>query len=233
MLSSRATLVILNTFFFLFGCCTLAIGLWSQYDKEFSSLWDSLDIGKIIDSRNLNAARLLLIISGIMSVFVSFIGLYGSLAKDRCFLSAYCLLMGIILILEIAAAAVLMSYRSDAKEKLRDGLNRTVEAINKNEDKVALNVMNTVQTFFKCCGANGPNDYLDLTNMTSCQVPDSKQDHPIFYQNGCYNAIISFIDTHLPLLLGFTIILISFQIFCLLVSIKGCAQIRYDGYEDI
>lgn len=233
MLSSRATLVILNTFFFLFGCCTLAIGLWSQYDKEFSSLWDSLEIGKIIDSRNLNAARLLLIISGIMSVFVSFIGLYGSLAKDRCFLSAYCLLMGIILLLEIAAAAVLMSYRSDAKEKLFIGLNRTVEAINKNQDKVALNVMNTIQTFFKCCGVEKASDYLDLTNMTSCEAPDSKKDHRIYYQTGCYNAISTFIDTHLPLLLGLTIILISFQIFCLLVSIKGCAKIRYEGYEDI
>ncbi|RMZ94896.1 hypothetical protein BpHYR1_046532 [Brachionus plicatilis] len=91
MLSSRATLVELNTFFFLFGCCTSAVGLWSQYDR---------------------------------------------------------------ILLEIAAAAVLMSYRSDAKEKLRDDQNRTVEAINKNEDKVALNVINTVQTFFKCCGAN-------------------------------------------------------------------------------
>ncbi|CAF0730809.1 unnamed protein product [Brachionus calyciflorus] len=233
MLSSRATLILLNTVFFLLGGCTLAIGLWSQYDKDFSSLWNTLEISRIIDAKSLNGASLLLIISGVMSVLVSFVGLYGAFVKDRCFLSVYCILMTLILVLEIAAVGLFVSYQSDAKEKLKSGLNITVDAINKDHDKAALNVMNTIQTFFKCCGVEGPNDYLDLANMTSCEVPNTKEDHPIYYQTGCYSAIISFIDAHLPLLLGLSITLISFQIFCLIISIKGCSRIRYDGYEDI
>ena len=77
MLSSRSLLIILNTFFFLLGIGILSIGLWSQYDKNFSILWSSIEISKIVDARILNSASLLLVISGFTSVFVSFLGLYG------------------------------------------------------------------------------------------------------------------------------------------------------------
>lgn len=36
MVSSRAVLLLLNTFFFFLGFGILAIGLWSQYDPNFS-----------------------------------------------------------------------------------------------------------------------------------------------------------------------------------------------------
>lgn len=74
------------------------------HDSEFSKvLWKSFDITRIIDARSLNGASLLLIISGISSVIISFMGLYGACRKDKCFLTTYCLLVCIILILEIAA----------------------------------------------------------------------------------------------------------------------------------
>jgi hypothetical protein len=233
MISSRTWMLLLNSFFFLMGLGILSIGLWSQFDKNFSVLWNSLELSKLIDAKGLNGASLLLILSGFSSLIVSFIGLYGSLKKDKCFLTTYCLLMCIILILEIAAASVFISYNTQARVQLGISLNRTVEQINKNEDLAAIQVMNTVQTVFKCCGCDGPMDYKNLTAMRSCETKESTDEKRVYFQNGCYETIITYINTHLPLLAGLAISIILFQIFCLAISIRTCVASRYEGYQDI
>jgi hypothetical protein len=234
MVSSRAVLVLLNTFFFFLGFGILAIGLWSQYDPNFSVLWKSFDITRVIDARSLNGASLLLIISGISSVLISFMGLYGALRKDKCFLTTYCLLVCIILILEIAAASVFISYKNQAPQQLERGLNETVQAINKDPtDKAALDVMNMVQSVFKCCGCKGQEDYLNVTQQVSCETSNSTPDKKDYYKIGCYTAIVDYINSHVPILIALAISLIFFQIFCLIVSIKACMGFRYEGYEDI
>ena len=154
-LSSRSSLLILNTIFFFLGGGLLAVGLWSQYDKNFAALWNSLDVSRVIDAKSLNGAGILLIISGFSSLAVSFIGMYGAFKKDKCFLSTYCLLVCIILILEVASASVFISYQSQSREKLEQGLNKTVEKINKDNDPLSLKVMDSIQTVFECCGCLG------------------------------------------------------------------------------
>ena len=232
-ISNKKSLLILNTTLFLLGCGILSVGFWSQYDKNFSSLWNSLEVSRIIDANALNGASLLLIISGLSSVVISFAGLYGILKKDRCFLTTYCLIMCIILFLEIAAAAVFLSYQTQPYEKLRVGLNKTVEKINKDNDTVAFKVMESIQTFFKCCGCNGPMDYTHLESQTSCLKNSSSTETPVYYTNGCYDTITAFISSNLPAIIGLSVSIIFLEIFCLINSIRICSSIKYQGYEDI
>ena len=154
-LSSRSSLIILNFLFFILGAGLLGVGLWSQYDKNFAALWSSFEVSDIIDAKALNGAGLLLIISGFASVGVSFVGLYGAYKKDRCFLTTYCLFICVVLILEIASAAVFLSYQNQARNNLEVGLNKTVQQINNEENHVAIKVMDSIQTVFHCCGCEG------------------------------------------------------------------------------
>ena len=231
-ISAKRSLLILNGSLFLLGCGIMSLGFWSQYDKNFSSLWDSLEVSKIIDASALNGASLLLIISGLASTIISFAGLYGALKNDRCFLTTYCLLMCAILMIEIAAASVFLSYQTRPYEKLKNGLNETIEKINKDNDTVSLKVMDSIQTFFKCCGCNGPMDYKYLEAQTSC-LKNSTEKTPEYYQNGCYQTIMSFINHNLPLLVWLSIGIIIFELICLVSSIRICANVRYEGYEEL
>ena len=233
MASSRCVLLLLNLFFFLIGIGMLSIGLWSQYDKNFSMVWNSFELNKLVDAKGLNGASLLLIISGFSSVFISFIGLYGSIKKDKCFLSVYCILIFIILLLEIAAITVFMSYKAEATGQLKNALNETVAKINRDMDKPALEIMNSLQTVFKCCGCNGPNDYFNVSSIQTCRTKESTPENPSYFETGCYDAITGYVNTHLPILLGLSITMMIFQIFCLIISIKTCVQRRPEGYEDI
>lgn len=232
-LSSRCSLIILNILFLVLGCGLLGIGLWSQFDKNFAALWSSFEVSKVIDAKALNGAGLLLIISGFSSVGISFVGLYGAYKKDRCFLTTYCLLICTILILEVASAAVYLSYQKQAPTKLELGLNKTIEEINNKDDQVAIKVMDSIQTVFHCCGCHGPNDYKNLTEITSCQTDKSTPDSPDYYQIGCLVTIINYIDYHLPIIISIAIGMIGFQVFLLVVSIKGCVTIRPSEYTNI
>lgn len=231
--SSRAVLLLLNGFFFLIGIAILSIGMWSQFDKNFSSIWGSFEINKVIDARGLNGASLLLIISGLLSVLISFIGLYGSVRNDKCFLTTYCLLILIIILLEITAISLFFSFKSETQSHLRQGLNETVAKVNKDQDKAALQVMNSIQTVFKCCGCDGPSDYVNVSIVDSCRTAKSTPEKPDYYNNGCYPTIIQYVDSHLPIILGVGICMVIFQMFCLIISIKTCCQKRPEGYEDI
>jgi hypothetical protein len=142
--------------------------------------------------------------------------------------------MCIILILEISAAAVFLSYKNEPLDDLEIGLNKTVNEINENpNDQVALNIMNTVQTVFKCCGCHGPSDYNNLTMMYSCETKESTKILPIYYQNGCFSTVVSYIRNHLPIVFGLSVTLVLFQIFCLVISARACLSIKREGYEDI
>ena len=233
MVSSRAVMFILNGLFFLIGLGILSIGLWSQFDKNFSNIWNTSELNKLVDARGLNGASLLLIVSGFMSVFISFIGLYGSIKKDKCFLTTYCILIGMILLLEVAAISVFFTYQGESRSHLRQALNETVSKINQDGDKASLQIMNSVQTVFKCCGVDGPKDYLNVSMIETCKTKDPNPNAPIYFQNGCYGSIISYVNSHLPVLLGLGICMMIFQFFCLIISVKTCLQKRPEGYEDI
>jgi hypothetical protein len=196
-------------------------------------IWNSNELNKIIDARSLNGASLLLMISGFASVFISFVGLYGSVRKDKCFLSSYCIMIFLILVIEVSAISIFCSYQGEARDHLRDGLNQTIYKINNENDKAALQVMNSIQTVFKCCGCNGPNDYLNVTQIQTCQRSDSTPLNPVYYETGCYDAIIAYVNSHLPVIIGLGITLMVFQVFCLIISIKTCIAKRPEGYEDI
>ena len=85
---------------------------------------------------------------------------------------------------------------------------------------------------FKCCGCNGPTDYKNLTAEESCRR-DNNATIPVYYDNGCYQTIIDYLDNHLPYIMSFSIAMILFQMFCLIVSVRVCTAIQFDGYEDI
>ena len=90
--------------------------------------------------------------------------------------------MCIILILEIVSTSVFLTYKDTLVSKSK--LNDTVNAINKNNDTIAFNVMNILQTAFKCCGCDGPADYFQNVTMESCKSDESKPDKPLLYQTG-------------------------------------------------
>jgi hypothetical protein len=60
-----------------------SIGIWSQYDKNFSTLWNSFEVSHLLDARGVNGASLLFIITGLASILLSFLGLFGSLKKGK------------------------------------------------------------------------------------------------------------------------------------------------------
>jgi hypothetical protein len=138
-----------------------------------------------------------------------------------------------ILLLEIVAASVFVSYKNDLVSKSK--LNDTVNAINNENDKGALYVMNIIQPVFHCCGCDGPSDYKNLTQMSSCETSDSKPGNPVYYKTGilyhkifniiqlsfwlnfdcfkgCFEAITSYMGNHLPVILGLALTMILFQV---------------------
>lgn len=249
MFASRSVLILLNALFFLVSLVILAVGLWSQWDENFSTLWESTDISRVVNARLLESASLLLILSGFTSIFVSFIGLWGSVKGDKCFLTAYALLMVAMVVVELIGAAVLVSYKSSFVK--RATLQDIVHTINMGssgggsgsnssdinpEFKLAMLEMNTIQPLFQCCGCDGPGDYKNLTLMDSCKVPEpynSTQNNTIIFEKGCYTSIVSFINSHLPVLLFSALIMVVLQMFFLAMSMRMCGDIRYEGYENI
>jgi len=232
-MQGRGKLILLNGIFFALGVSILSVGLWSRFDPHFSALWNSMEVSKVIDARGVNGASMLLVISGLTSVLISFIGLYGSVKKDKCFLITYALLIFMVLMLEIASSSVIIAYRGTAAEHLKEGLNKTVQTINTNQDKVAIEVMNSLQVAFQCCGCDGKEDYRNLTAQTSCETKDSTDAHKIYWDKGCYDTIIAFVRNNSTILLTLAICISLLQMICVAFSLRLFTKLDYETYEEI
>lgn len=232
MMFSRYVLLTINSLFFLIGLVALSIGLWSKYDKNFSTLWNQTFLSKLIYGNRLNNASVLMIVSGSLTLIVSFIGCLGAYRKNRVFLSIYSFILFVLIALQIATLVFTLSYQQEFRVGLLKALNQTVSDVN-DGDTTARASMDSIQTVFKCCGCTSPLDYTTLTPMSSCETPESTPAKRIYWSIGCYDSILNYLNIYKRIIVLVSVSTIVFELFCLMISCRTLSLIKDERFENL
>ncbi|XP_021707313.1 tetraspanin-2 isoform X1 [Aedes aegypti] len=143
--------ILVNLLFWLIGFAIVLLAIWMLTDPTFL-------ISMTQNENNYFIGLYILLVVGGLMLSVAFLGCCGAFKESQCMLFSFFSCLLIVLVAEIAAGA--WAYHNSAK---LDSYVRSAvkEAVQDEYSVVATRTttMDSIQKYFHCCGAEGPNDW--------------------------------------------------------------------------
>ncbi|XP_014667315.1 PREDICTED: CD82 antigen-like isoform X2 [Priapulus caudatus] len=167
---AKYLLFVFNFIFFVCGAVVLGIGIWLLADKSsFIELTKvSSDVTSVTDSINtpgvLEAAAITLIVAGVVTFIVAFLGCFGAIKEWRPLLITYAVFLFIILILLISAGIAAGAFKDNVESTLESFLNNTLireyGKLDDNDKPTPISAAwDQMQYSLECCGVESGADY--------------------------------------------------------------------------
>ncbi len=164
---ARCFLIVFNIIFLIFGVLCLGIGIWVVVDKThvialFRYSSDKIDVGAYDVPSLLESGAYILIAVGALVFVISVFGFCGAIKKSRCCLITYGVLVGIILVIQVAAGIAVGVFSSQFDSFAKPFLNETMPqkyvGPYNHSDVISL-ALDALQASQECCGINGQGDF--------------------------------------------------------------------------
>lgn len=172
----KYTMCVANFLCFVCGVVVLSFGVYLMVNFNFSALTPSL--------ASLNIPSMLLI-SGIIITCVSFLGFLGALKENRCLLLTFFLVIFLLMVLELAAACLMLVYEAEIGKIVTEDLNNGLQNARNVSEKMS--DWGTVQETFQCCGVHNASDWGHNTPNTCCETPPCNPSNS--YKEGCMDKL--------------------------------------------
>uniref|UniRef100_A0A8C1F2J3 Tetraspanin n=1 Tax=Cyprinus carpio TaxID=7962 RepID=A0A8C1F2J3_CYPCA len=211
----KSMMFLFNGIIFLAGAAILGVGIWVKVDSgSVLSFLQSTqgapgELGQV-----LNVGYLLIAVGAVLLI-LGFLGCCGAIKESRCMLLLFFIIILIVFIAEVAGAIVLLVFKPQAENLIKQMGGEVVKSIRndygKNKDITGL--WNTTMTTLKCCGFN---NYTDFTDSYFVKNTSS-------YPDQCCNRVPCIKDTafnSVGLSLSMFIPLIKFACFLIFLSYR-------------
>jgi len=172
-------LCVFNLIFFIAGLVLIVAGtlIQTKFNADFA----------FFEGQAVNHVAILLIGIGLIIFTIGFFGCCGAYRENHCMILTFAVLLGIVFVVEIAAAIAAHIMRTQIDELLKDTMIRTSR--NYPKGKAVKEAWDHIQHDLGCCGAKNFTDWSDNINLNN-SVPDSccvvyKQDCGVdFFRSG-------------------------------------------------
>jgi len=192
-----------------------------KFDPNYSSI-----LNKLIDTTEIEGAAIkslgwVMVAAGVITLLIAIFGCVGAMWKSRCFLYMYAVVLGILIIVELAGFILALSYRKKLEKIYDEDLAQIfLRAYTRNNTGEIKGAIQTLEKQFKCCGItdNAADDYIrnNFTIPVECYDPTTKMP----YKLGCADAIIKFLKDNLPIFAGVMGSFLLIEIFGIIAAIS-------------
>lgn len=214
-----------NVVFWAIGATMLGLGIWMAVDPGAFEAMD-LAAGAGMDDAVWSAVVYTFIAIGALLFLVGFFGCVGAARADRgsIFLFLYVISVGVIIILEIVVVILTAVYWNAIGIEVADSMRNDVRTKYNNETSTdgLSTSWNNMQQQWQCCGSYNYTDYF-LSNYdnrtgpeirvpyTCCKETENvdktacqRGSQEYIYEQGCYYALIDWLDQNAPIIIGVT-----------------------------
>jgi len=205
-----------NFLFWLLGCAILGVGIWVRVDPQFQ------EYVKQGNLEELYTAAYILIAVGVIIMLLGFLGCCGAIRESQCMLVTFFIFLFIIFIVLLAAGIWAVVNKDKFRDKVNDFIKEKVKKY-KEGDEMAKQLMDNMQENLKCCGADGPSDYIVALKVPpkSCMSGTLTQ-----FTKGCTEALFKSISDNLLIVAGVAIGIGLVMLFGMIFSMMLCCSIR-------
>ncbi|XP_048060717.1 tetraspanin-15 isoform X2 [Megalobrama amblycephala] len=144
--------------FKLIGGFILAIGIYAEVERQRYKTLEGVFL----------APAIILIVLGVIMFIVSFIGVLASLRDNLCLLKVFLYMLALCLILELVGGIVALIFRTQTVDLLNKNIRKGM--VNYYDDLDFKNIMDFVQSTFKCCGGKEYSDW-QVNMYHNCSAP--------------------------------------------------------------
>lgn len=221
-----------NFIFWLCGLALIVVGVLVQV-----SLHNELKI----NDASASGAPILLIALGVIVFLVAFFGCCGAWKENFCMVMMFAILMGVIIIAEVAAAILGYVYRGKVTNVVQDSLTDMISNYNTSSPEFRAAV-DKLQHNLKCCGVNSSADWRGFSSQGNT-VPDSccitmtqgcgqgtMMDASKVYQKGCQEAVETILKNNIQWIIVAALVIAVLQILGVVLACLLMKGIR-SGYE--
>lgn len=182
----KGTLFCFNVATWLLGVSIFALALWMNLESGFGEWVEKLEIEEYY------TGIYILIAAGVIIIIASFAGCVSAFMEDRVILTIFIAVQVLCFIIATAGAAVLLDY-STYDSKIQPLIRQRMRyLISESHNEYASSVLRMVQETIGCCGADGPNDYLQLLKPLPTECRDTVTGNAFFY--GCVDELTWFLE---------------------------------------
>lgn len=183
--TNKLVFFIFNVFLLLIAASYLGIGVWlvKTYEVEKSGL-------DLIKEYYTNMGIVMLVVGG-LSGFLALVGYILTFWRRLSILVGYLLLLIVIFLLGIAVGVLGFAYAANVDLRIDGAINESLFVGN---DYDSLRLSNAIQRDFKCCGLNGPHDYINWISKQTipascCSNGEEKCAQEFQYKDGCLKKV--------------------------------------------
>lgn len=147
----KCLVILINLLFWVIGFAIVLLSIWMLTDPTFL-------ISMTQNENNYFIGLYILLVVGALMLTVAFLGCCGAFKESQCMLFSFFSCLLIVLVAEVAAGA--WAYHNSAK--LDTYVRSAVKDAVQDEYSVVASrttTLDSIQKFFHCCGAEGPNDW--------------------------------------------------------------------------
>lgn len=161
---------VINFLIWVLGFVATALGIWANVDNQVPlSLLDRLPI----------VPALLLLVVGLISFSVGFIGWLGALRENSCLIRTFCIVSSVLFVGEIVSGVLMFILMDQIKAMIASYLNTAVTTYQ--EDEIVQEFLDYIQQKLECCGGTGYQDWernvifscSSSSTLLRCSVPSS------------------------------------------------------------
>ncbi|XP_073345212.1 CD151 antigen-like [Pagrus major] len=233
--SIKCLFIFFNALFLASGVALITIGAL-QYTTY-------IQIGTFAGG-SLSKIAIVLIVVGVIITLVSLMGHLGAFLNSSSMVSWFICILIVIILFEVATGAVFYVFRSrTAVLQMNSAINAKARGVIKDYSPERRHAINRIQEKFKCCGADGSNDWSDSVGWENHEaVPDScclvksdgcGQNKDNIYSKGCISAIKRFLLKNLVWVGAVCIALAVTEVFGVVIGVCLCLDLKRKSYENI
>ncbi|KAG9491472.1 hypothetical protein GDO78_000136 [Eleutherodactylus coqui] len=223
---------IFNFLFWIAGCALIGVGIYVLVQMP------NLEAFKNFSA---SGPAIVIIAVGVVIFFISFFGCCGAVKENYCMVTTFAILLGLIFLVEIAAAIAGYIYRNQLHDALDASFRDSMKGYN--STKETSRVINDLQKDLKCCGANSSQDWANYDPFKGTKfLPDSccknittncgrSVSNPNNFNNeGCVNKVEGLFKNNIPIVAGVALGIAFFEILGIVFACCLMKGIR-SGYE--
>ncbi|XP_015790016.1 tetraspanin-2A [Tetranychus urticae] len=208
MTNSRCTLYSINSAIFCLGVFLITTSIMIRADPVFYQFNLHLDLGRYY------VACYLSIASGIILIFISFIGCFGVSLQKHHFFLLYCVLAGVCVSFGIAVCSLVWKLTSNEQSVNALRLEIMEHIQRRYDTDLSYRFLEILQNKLICCGAESERDYGDR-EWVPCPIETITQ------PQGCAVSLQNSLDVKSGILGGLNILAMVLQLLSIFIWFTG------------